>query len=84
MFASNLNIKPHECATSETRLVRIFLLISQGIMVSSYLWGFLGDTQGRRIVILFSLFFSSAFTLLSAFVKSFTLFVICRFLTGVL
>jgi MFS transporter, VNT family, synaptic vesicle glycoprotein 2 len=48
------------------------------------LWGFLGDTQGRRIIILYSLFFSTTFTLLSVFMKSFTLFVICRFVTGVL
>ena len=55
-----------------------------GMMMSSYFWGFLGDTQGRRKVILWSLFFSIISSMLSVFVKSFVLFAACRFSSGIL
>lgn len=55
-----------------------------GVAVSSYLWGFLGDTRGRRFVILNCLVFSSLFSISSSFVKSFPMFVFCRFMVGVL
>lgn len=55
-----------------------------GVAASSYLWGFLGDTKGRRFVILHSLILSSLFSVTSVFVKSFPLFVFCRFMVGVL
>jgi VNT family MFS transporter (synaptic vesicle glycoprotein 2) len=55
-----------------------------GIMVSGYMWGYLGDTQGRRWVMLWSLLFSTIFTVISTFVTHFGLFLACRFMTGVL
>jgi MFS transporter, VNT family, synaptic vesicle glycoprotein 2 len=55
-----------------------------GMMVASYFWGFLGDTQGRRIVILWSLLLSITSTLISVFIKSFAVFAACRFATGIL
>lgn len=55
-----------------------------GVTVSSYFWGFLGDTKGRRWVILNALIFSSLFSILSAFMENFLLFVACRFMVGVL
>lgn len=55
-----------------------------GVTVSSYFWGFLGDTKGRRWVMLNALVLSSMFSILSAFMKNFSLFVVCRFMVGVL
>lgn len=54
-----------------------------GVTVSSYFWGFLGDTQGRKWVIFNALLFSSIFSITSAFVSNFTVFVVCRFMVGV-
>lgn len=53
-------------------------------MASSHLWGFLSDTQGRRIVMLYTLTASTFFSVSSAFVQNFTLFLVCRFLVGFL
>lgn len=55
-----------------------------GVTVSSYFWGFLGDTQGRKWVIFNALLFSSIFSITSAFVSNFAVFVFCRFMVGVL
>lgn len=55
-----------------------------GVTVSSYFWGFLGDTKGRKWVILYALICSSIFSIASALMKSFSLFVFCRFMVGVL
>lgn len=53
-------------------------------MVASYPFGYLGDTQGRRHVILIALFGSTMCTIISTFISNFTLFVICRFFSGFL
>jgi MFS transporter, VNT family, synaptic vesicle glycoprotein 2 len=55
-----------------------------GVTLSCYFWGFLGDYKGRKFVIFYALLLSSSFAILSAFVQNFTIFVICRFLVGVL
>lgn len=55
-----------------------------GVTVSSYFWGFLGDTQGRKFVIMNALALSTFFSLLSVFMKHFGIFVFCRFMVGVL
>lgn len=62
-----------------------FLLIYVvGIISSSHLWGFLADTQGRKRVILPTLFLSFTFTLLSSLTTNFWLFVVLRFFNGFL
>lgn len=53
-----------------------------GIIASSHLWGFLADTKGRRKVIMPTLFISFAFTVASSFVKSFWVFTLLRFFSG--
>lgn len=75
-----------ECDLNMTTQDKGFLsgMTFLGVTVSSYFWGFLGDTQGRKWVIMRALILSSFFSILSAFMKHFTLFVICRFMVGVL
>lgn len=53
-----------------------------GIIASSHLWGFLADTKGRRKVIMPTLFISFAVTVASSFVKSFWIFTLLRFFSG--
>lgn len=55
-----------------------------GIIASSHLWGFLADTRGRRMVIMPTLFISFFITIVSSFVKSFWLFTVLRFFSGLL
>lgn len=55
-----------------------------GVTISCYFWGFLGDFKGRKWVILRALICSSIFSLISAFMDNFAVFVICRFFVGVL
>lgn len=55
-----------------------------GIITSSHLWGFLADTRGRRKVIMPTLFISFIITVVSSFVKSFWVFTVLRFFSGLL
>lgn len=53
-----------------------------GIILSSHFWGFMADTRGRKKIIVPALFLSFAFTVLSAFSKSFWFLAFFRFLNG--
>ncbi|XP_062564060.1 synaptic vesicle glycoprotein 2B-like [Armigeres subalbatus] len=53
-----------------------------GVIVSSHLWGFLADTQGRRKVIIPTLFVTFAITGVSSLMTNFWMMTICRFLAG--
>ncbi|CAO1413974.1 unnamed protein product [Diamesa serratosioi] len=53
-----------------------------GIIFSSHLWGFLADTQGRKKVMLPTLFITFVLTFISSFVKNFWLLTLLRFLSG--
>ncbi|KAL7045032.1 hypothetical protein ACKWTF_002134 [Chironomus riparius] len=53
-----------------------------GVMSSSHLFGFLADTKGRRVVVLWTLLGSTISTFLSVFMKDFTIFLILRFFSG--
>lgn len=55
-----------------------------GIITSSHLWGFLADTKGRRKIIIPTLFISFVITIVSSFVKSFWVFTLLRFCSGLL
>lgn len=55
-----------------------------GIIASSHLWGFLADTKGRRKVIMPTLFITFIITIISSFVKSFWVFTLLRFFSGLL
>ncbi|XP_058839887.1 synaptic vesicle glycoprotein 2B-like [Topomyia yanbarensis] len=53
-----------------------------GIIVSSHLWGFLADTQGRKKVIVSTLFLTFATTFVSSFANSFWTITVGRFFAG--
>lgn len=55
-----------------------------GVTISCYFWGFLGDFKGRKWVIARALICSSIFSTISALVENFAVFLVCRFLVGVL
>ncbi|KAK3917676.1 Synaptic vesicle glycoprotein 2B [Frankliniella fusca] len=55
-----------------------------GGMVSSYVWGVLGDALGRRPVIVFALLVDAACTLCSTLAQSYAAFAFFRFLSGFL
>jgi MFS transporter, VNT family, synaptic vesicle glycoprotein 2 len=51
-----------------------------GLILSSYLWGFLADTKGRRATLVPSLFMAFAATVASSLVNSFWLLVLLRYI----
>lgn len=53
-----------------------------GIILSSHMWGFLADTQGRKKIIVPALIMSFIFTVISSTAKSFWVLVLFRFLHG--
>lgn len=53
-----------------------------GGMVSSYIWGILGDALGRRPVMVFALVADAACTLCSTLSQSYASFAVFRFLSG--
>ncbi|KAL1397239.1 hypothetical protein pipiens_009904 [Culex pipiens pipiens] len=55
-----------------------------GIIVSSHLWGFLADTQGRRKVIIPTMLAGFGVSFVSSFTTDFATITACRFLTGFL
>lgn len=55
-----------------------------GIIASSYVWGFLSDTVGRRAVIVPSLLLGFLCTVLSSFAPEFWTLIFFRFLHGLL
>uniref|UniRef100_A0A1Q3FNK2 Putative synaptic vesicle transporter svop n=2 Tax=Culex tarsalis TaxID=7177 RepID=A0A1Q3FNK2_CULTA len=69
-----------QLTTSQKGMLSAVVII--GIIVSSHLWGFLADTQGRRVVIVSTLFLSVATTLVSSFTSNFMWMAFFRFLTG--
>lgn len=68
--------------TAEKGILSAIALV--GVISSSLLWGFLADTQGRRKVIMPTLFLSSVCTLLSSLATNFPLLVTLRYLSGFL
>jgi len=57
-------------------------MIFLGMMVGGYVWGFLGDSIGRKTTLVSSLFVNSIGGLLSALVGTWWLFAISRFVSG--
>lgn len=55
-----------------------------GIICSSFAWGFLADTMGRKSVMQPTLLLASFSTLASTFVTGFHAFTVLRFLNGIL
>ncbi|EDV28447.1 uncharacterized protein TRIADDRAFT_19863 [Trichoplax adhaerens] len=75
MSACDLNINPH----NRTWLSMSLLI---GIVVSCAFWGRLGDSFGRRRVLLLALFINITFTLLSAFSYNYQMLIIMAFFNG--
>ncbi len=59
-------------------------LMFKGIISSAYLWGYLGDTQGRRPVLIWCTLLACLFTILSAFANDLKTLMILRFFNGFL
>lgn len=55
-----------------------------GVFTSCHLWGFIADTRGRRKVLLFSLCISFLISLASSLVSKSWMFILLRYLNGVL
>lgn len=55
-----------------------------GVILSSYLWGFLSDTKGRRRTLVPTLLIAFAATFASSLVNNFWFLVFLRFLNGFL
>lgn len=53
-----------------------------GMMVGGYVWGGLGDSIGRRGILIVSMAFNSIFAMCSAFALDFPTFLILRFISG--
>ena len=58
------------------------LLFLTGMMVGGYIWGGLGDSLGRRGVLMVSMVFNSLFAMGSAFALDFPSFVTLRFISA--
>ncbi|XP_052565162.1 putative transporter SVOPL [Culex pipiens pallens] len=69
-----------QLTTSQKGILSAVVII--GIIVSSHLWGFLADTQGRRAIIVPTLILSFVSTLISSFSTTFVWMAVFRFCTG--
>jgi MFS transporter, VNT family, synaptic vesicle glycoprotein 2 len=55
-----------------------------GVLTSSYFWGYLADTQGRKAVMAVPMLIAAFFSVLSSFSTSFGMLMILRLLNGIL
>lgn len=55
-----------------------------GVFTSSHLWGFIADTKGRRKVLLISLCISFFISIVSSLASKSWMFILLRYLNGVL
>jgi putative MFS transporter len=62
--------------------VKLYNLQMIGMMVGGLFWGILGDKKGRLSVLFGSILIYSLGNLANAFVSTFELYAVCRFLTG--
>ena len=53
------------------------------MMIGGYLWGGLGDSLGRRGVLMVSMTVNAIFGMLSSLAMSFPTFLVLRFLSGI-
>eukprot|EP00092_Neocalanus_flemingeri_P032628 GFUD01035489.1.p1 GENE.GFUD01035489.1~~GFUD01035489.1.p1 ORF type:complete len:574 (-),score=164.16 GFUD01035489.1:136-1857(-) len=54
-----------------------------GMMIGGYIWGSLGDTLGRRIVLINAMLVNAAAGFFSSFSQGYYIFLVLRFLSGV-
>lgn len=55
-----------------------------GILIAAQFWGYISDTRGRRKTIMYSMMVACVCTLISSFITNFWLFLVMRFLVGIL
>lgn len=55
-----------------------------GVVSGSFLWGYLADTRGRKMVTIISLFTSAIISIIGSFVSLVWLFILLRYLNGFL
>ncbi|CAG9865055.1 unnamed protein product [Phyllotreta striolata] len=53
-----------------------------GVVSGSFLWGYLADTKGRKLVTIISLITSSIISIIGSFVSTVWLFILLRYLNG--
>lgn len=53
-----------------------------GMLLSSFLWGFLIDTMGRQKLLFYGLLFTAIFELLSGLAQQFWTFIILKIVCG--
>ena len=58
------------------------LIVYLGMMVGAFLWGALADRIGRRQSLLISLSINSVFSFFSSFVQGYSMFLLCRMVSG--
>ena len=51
-------------------------------MIGGYVWGGLGDSLGRRVILMVSMSFNAVFAMGSAFALDFPTFLTLRFISG--
>ncbi|KAM7363510.1 putative transporter svop-1 [Cochliomyia hominivorax] len=54
-----------------------------GVLCSSYFWGYLSDTCGRKPILMYTTLLGNIVSLVSIFIANFWLFVFLRFLVGI-
>ena len=75
--------EPEEFGVTDSQNALLSSVIFIGMLFGSYCWGGFADVVGRRQVLLLSLALNGAFGLLSAFSPNYTMFIICRFISGI-
>ena len=58
-------------------------IVFLGMMIGGYIWGSLGDSLGRKGVLMASMAVNAIFAMFSALAMSFPLFLTLRFLSGI-
>ncbi|XP_067618389.1 synaptic vesicle glycoprotein 2B-like [Eurosta solidaginis] len=54
-----------------------------GIAIFSYVWGYLSDTVGRRVVLIYATFGACFFSAISMFIRNYWAYVFMRFVVGI-
>lgn len=77
---------PAQCDLNLTTFDKGLLTIGGyiGVLLPSYMWGYLCDQKGRRKIMIYTLFLTSVAAIGSSFAPNFICFIIFRFFAGFL
>jgi len=59
-----------------------YLQIFSGMLIGSFIWGYVADSRGRKFTLVVSMTMDGFFNLLSSVSQSYPLFILCRLLSG--